>query len=122
MASNQEWINQWAKIEKEIVMMVGQKVEKGLDAAAKEMEDELERVSPFMEHAGEHIKNSWDRKTYTKKRYVGSTKRVKYQNRMVPLSSLLEYGKNSKHKGFIRKAFNNAKPRLIQAFKNAIRG
>lgn len=120
MASNQEWINQWEKIEKEIIMMVGKKVEIGLDAAAKEMEDELERVSPFMEHAGEHIKNSWDRKKYPKKRYVGSTKRVRYQNRMVPLSSLLEYGKNSKHKGFIRKAFNNAKPRLIQAFKNTI--
>ena len=120
MSSNQEWLNQWAKIEKEIITMVGVRVEKGLDAAAEEMKKELENVSPFLEHAGEHIKNSWDDKSYPKKRYVGSTKRVKYQNRMVPLSSLLEYGKNSKHKGFIRKAFNNAKPRLIQAFKNAI--
>ena len=122
MASNTSITKQWNDITNELVHQVSEVTEKALDAGAKVMKDELERASPYMDHNGEHLKNSWSIKTqYRKRRYVGSTKRVKYGNKRPPLTNILEYGKNSKHRGFMRRAFNRVKPQIIEAMTKTLK-
>ena len=86
--------------------------EKGIKAGEKVLINNLKAKSPKskgLPDSGGYAK-AWKgkRKKYKLKRYVGNTKTVKGKKGEIPLSNILEYSSNSKHKGLIKKTYNES--------------
>ena len=106
-----------------------------LQAGAEVFKKAVEEVTPTDTH---EMEKSWAIKTkYKDRRYVGSTRvakgvvhrkdtdtdgnKIKGEAREgVPLSNVLEYAENSKHKGFIRRCFDSTEPQIYAAIKNKL--
>lgn len=97
-------------------------IEKALTEAGNFLIAKLKEVSPSSSGPGPHFKDMWVMKTqYKGVRYVGNQKTVKYKNRDIPLSNILESGINSKHKGFIRKTYRKYATQIEEVFIKSLK-
>ena len=96
-----------SEIMEEYGEVVFKATEKGIKAGEKVLINNLKAKSP--KDSGGY-KKAWKgkRKKYKLKRYVGNTKTVKGKKGEIPLSNILEYSSNSKHKGLIKKTYNES--------------
>lgn len=87
--------------------VIYQATEEGLNAAEKVLIKNLKADSP--KGPGGYAR-SWKSKgrKYKLKRYVGNTKKVKGKSGEIPLSNILEYSSKSKHKGKIKRTYENS--------------
>ena len=94
--------------------------EDGLDAAQKILIKEMKDASPDGET--HEFKKGWkSKRKYKSKRYVGNTKMVKSKAGDIPLSNILEYSQNSKHRGFIKRTFEASQEKMASAIINTIK-
>lgn len=109
--------------------------QEALQAGAEVFKDAVAAATP--KDTGEMAESWAIKKKYKDRRYVGNTRvaksvvhrkdtdtdgnKIKGEAREgVPLSNVLEYAENSKHKGFIRRCFDSTEPQIYAAIKNKL--
>lgn len=111
-ASNVSLTKQVEKVFVQFSKEMTEQAQKALDICADYAKNEFVKVSPIdPTGTAPHYKDCWAVKSgYTNARFVGNTKRVDE----IPLSNLLEYGRNGKP--FILRASEQIQPTIEQIF------
>ena len=118
--SNQHQINlaqELKNILSEYSDELNQQKEIALDKAADFLVDQLRSETPI--NTG-RTRNSWSRTTkYKGVRYIGNSATTnRGKNKEIPITNLLEFGKNGKP--FIRRTFDNSKNEIIEIIKREV--